>query len=751
MEQAEHEGDENGVLYPWEEDEEDDPYWAAEAPDRLIQSLNDQERRYYDAITQGGFRGAWIGAFCAYYGLDPDTYEWATQSVGLDGEEGELLLFRVNEFRSYMRQMSTMAAGQRPSFQAVANNTDYDTLATIETSDQAVNYIYHAKYGERKERKTIERGDLFGIGWTWLSFDAHGGDEVDEPVTLDSGEPAIDEEGEPLTRKTPTGDLIMRSLQPWNCVCDPYIEDDDEHLWRMAKVKRSKWELAAEYPEHRERILDLGKSESESVVPIEQDFDMLIGDCSEDEVYVRHFYHLKSSALPLGRYTIYVGDIALYDSLSERAPMPFRRLPFAEYCPAEFMGTALGYADCWDTIPLQQMADQVISDVATNVAAFGRQSWYTEEGVDFDVQDLSDGLQVLTGRPGQPPPQPISPAGGAHEGAGFLLPYIERKWQSITGLNATARGQQSEHVKSGTMAALYHAIAQEVNGWRQAAVDAHRERVANLILEILQDFMEQPWMLEIAGHDERPYLQSVSPSAFKGIRRVTVKTANPMLRTQAGRLEIAKVLIETGSIKDPQKILELLVSGQLKPTYQGPRSRMLHIRWENERLASGAEVTQQQDPENPWQVNPQAPVLPDGTPNVLLDEAGQPVPNMVDTVPSVPVVPSDNPQMHVLEHAVPLERAIESGDQRAQRALLAHIYEHIRAWKTVDPALAALMGYPPPPPIGGASMAPSGGLDGEPEGQIDGELTDVDDQERDGATGVRLPKPAQPPASYQAR
>lgn len=705
---------------PEDLEEEIDPievYWAARSAADLVPELYKHEERYFEAIQVQGFGEAWIGAFCAYYGLDPDDFTWATQRIEHDGDEGELLRFRVNEFRSFLRQMATMAIGQRPSFQATATNTDYDTLAQIESSDAAVNSIYWSKYGEKKERRTIEKGDLFGIGFTWVDFDPDGGEEIDVAIPLPDGSPS------PAKQKAKTGDLLIRSLGPWERFCDPYTEESEDHLWAGARVKRSKWELAAQYPEHRSDILALSGGTDEYGPMM---FGIDLDGASDDEVIVRHWYHTKSKALPEGRYVIYVGTVVLYDG-----PMPFRRLPFADYTPGEFIGTAFGYSEAWDLIPLGQMLDQVISDIATNAACFGRPTLFSEEGLDFDIQDLYDGHQVLTGRPGQNPPVPIEMQ-AIGESATWLAGYIEKKYQAITGLNAVARGQAAESVKSGTHAALMHSIAIEINSARQAAVDSHRERVANLILEILQDYLEHPWMLEIAGNDERPFLTSVSKKQFAGIRRVTVRTSNPMLRTQAGRLEVAKVLMDfPGAIQSPQQIIELLVSGQLKPLYQAPRSEMLRVSWENEQLSKGPQVEQKQDPEEPIQLGP------DGAP--VLDGMGQPIPNLIDVVPSVPVLPTDNPQKHILEHCVPLARAVESNNQPVVQAILAHIHEHLRAWKGSDPALAMVMGFPLPPGM----EAPAPANDNAGPKAKGGELPQHDPREQD-STGVALPQPAEP-------
>lgn len=709
-----------------EEPEPVDPttlYWADRPADLVVAELKTKEKAFYDFLGRRGFGQAWIGAYCGYYGLDPDSLQWSTQSIGYDGDEAELLRFRINEFRSYVRQSTSMAIGQRPAFQALAQSDDYESLSQVEASDTAINAVYQSRYGERKERSTVEKGDLFGVGWTWVGFDPDGGEEIEVDIPLP---PEMGGGPSPQKQMVRSGEIIIKSKAPWDVFYEPYVEDYDDHVWRCARDKVSKWEVAARYPEHRERILQLSCSDE---FAIETFFGFDYDAINTEELIVKHFYHAKTRALPQGRYLVYVADLCLYDG-----PIPFRSLPFADYNPSPYIGTALGYADNWDLLPIGQMLDQMVSDIASNLATFGRQTVFTQEGTDWDPDLIANGMRVLTLPPGAEPPQALNLA-ELPAGAQWFLGFLESKFQSLSGLNSTARGQSDANVTSGTMAALFHSIAIEVNSAKQLAVDAHRERTANLILNVLKDFMQHPMLLEIVGADERPYLQAISKDVFKGVSKVVIKTSNPMMRSQAGRLEIAQMLLKIPNvIQTPQQIIEVLVSGQIKPLYKAPRSEMLRIAWENEALAAGPATTQKPDQTNP--------VNPDGTPRFY------------ETVDSVPVLVTDNPQKHLTEHLSVIASKQSSENPAIIKATLAHCYEHVRVWKEADPALCALLGFPPPPanPMGLADtqVVASQAQQSQPANDNGKALAALNPKERD-SSGVQLPKPAQPPGVTAAQ
>jgi hypothetical protein len=285
---------------------------------------------------------------------------------------------------------------------------------------------------------------------------------------------------------------------------------------------------------------------------------------------------------------------------------------------------------------------------------------------------------------------------------------------------------------SGTLAALYHSVALEANSAKATAVDAHRERVANLLLMMINDFMDAPIMVQITGADGRTGLKSIDKQIFNGFKGVIVKTAEPMLKSQAGKMEIAGKMLEIpGVIQTPEQLIEVCVSGQVTPLYKAPRAELLRIAAENQVLSQGPKTEQVPDPENP--------VTPDGQPNFYT------------SLPSVPALATDHPVTHIKEHLAILSTRAAMDNPDVMGAVLAHVYDHVRVWKDMDPALAALLGFPPPPPP--PEMAAMGGEvtteteEKTPDGTVESLSKELKTPEmkNEDPLGVKLPKPAQSP------
>lgn len=682
-------------------------HWAARSAKGLFSALMAKEAAFFEALDAWGLLRMWRLANAQHYGRNPDAHsEMETQQIGFDGEEGELVRFRINDTRSYTRQQVAMACQQRPAFQAIATNTDYASRAQLSSSDAAVDYIYAKNYGEKKERRVVEKGLVFGLGWTWLSWDHEGGEFVDTPLPLADGSPS------PATERKRSGAPHARQLWPGAVVCEPFIEDDDEHLWRMVRDRRSKAELIASRPELRAEIEGVNGSDEWSFEAI-MELDQLTSHM-DDCVTVRHFYHERTAGMPDGRYAVMVGDILLQDG-----PLPEDRLDeiVIPFCPGHHIGTMFGYADSWDLMPIQQMQDELASACATNLANYARQTIWGEDGTDFDLKALANGARFLTTTAGKQKPEALQLA-QLPAASQWFFQLLDKKMQGLSGMNSVVRGQPDANITSGTMAALFHSIAVEFNNAIEAAVNEHRERVANGMLGILKRHAKTPFLVQVAGLDERPYMASYTVDKLGGFDRVVIKTVNPLTKSVPGRLEIYDRLIKIkGAVETPEQAVTLINTGLWKPVTDVASKRLLRIQWENEQIMAG--------------ISP--PVL--FSDNIHMD---------TELLEHLKI--GDSPEWREqMMSMTPDQQA------NAAQALQTHIAQHVTVWREqTPPDLAMALKIPPHPAWGMGMPANDNGKD---EAKASGPSSDDkrSPQERDPGTGVALPDAAKPPPGSRAQ
>ena len=163
--------------------------WAGDAGEVLAGTLRDREQRWYNFAERRGYIDMWLSMLSEYFGIQPTALlGFDAAQVQLEGDQGELVRFRVNETRSYVRLAVTTTTKQRPAFQASTTSSESVTDREVDLCESVMEAIYRKWYGEFRERRLVERGELFATMWSWLVWDPEGGEVIDRPVILPNGQ-----------------------------------------------------------------------------------------------------------------------------------------------------------------------------------------------------------------------------------------------------------------------------------------------------------------------------------------------------------------------------------------------------------------------------------------------------------------------------------------------------------------------------------------------------------------------------------
>ena len=694
-------------------------YWAANKDTaELWTVLGDKSREFHDALTRKGFYALYRMIYSMFFGMTPTTneYDYSTHTVSFAGEDGEEVELNINEIRSFCDQVVTMVTGTRPAFQAVATNNDYQTMSQVMSSDAVVQYFYANAFNEMKERAVVDREVRYGKAFSHLQWDVDGGRTVkvkQPPIS----KPGIGDLPQPDVEQK-TGNIRITAKYHWDVVCEPYKSEYEDHLWRLVSEDDiDKWEAMARFPLYADAI-------SESSHPGDPYETHKPGwdpsaKLSSDACSVRVFYHARASALPNGRHVVFINNVAVYDD-----DLPIEEIPVYPLISCEMDRTCFGVSDIWNLIPAEQMMNAALSDMATNIDAFGRPPLALTEGTDIDLDSLANGQTLLFVPPNAQMPQavkfPTIPDVTPH-----MIKMMREFKMSSVGSNAVARGDTSSEITSGAHAALYSQQAVQNQSPRQLGLDLFRERLANGCLKLLQRFGEHPQLVAIVGVDERPYMEEFKADQWNGIQRVTMKTVNPALRTVAGRMQVVEMLRDWPGqpLKDPQRIVDLIVTGQMKPLLDPMRVVELAARYENEMLLQGPPTQQ----------------IP-GEPDPVTG-----VPSQDEVVQNVRALVTDNVATHIIAHLEVLYSPMARKNPAVRNAVMVHIQEHMRVARMSDPMLAQIVGNPPPET---GMQPPDKGDDGSGPNQKDVKNAvnaAKSPTGEDDSKGAMLPKPAQPP------
>ena len=171
-----------------------------------------------------------------------------------------------------------------------------------------------------------------------------------------------------------------------------------------------------------------------------------------------------------------------------------------------------------------------------------------------------------------------------------LIGILEKVMETISGVNSVSRGNPEASLKSGTALALVQAQSlQYMSGLQQSYVQL-LEDAGTFIINLLKEFADQPRIVAIAGVNNSQRIRQFNNEDIVDIDRVTVDMGNAIMRSSAGRWQVAENLLQMGLIKTPEKMIQLLNTGDLDSLISGTANELDVINAENEAVLMGNPV-----------------------------------------------------------------------------------------------------------------------------------------------------------------
>ena len=637
-------------------------FWAKFQGDELAAHISELFEGYLEELERRGRLQLYRESVRRYYGLSGDGGYGRSSAVTFGGEQGELALVNVNHYRSLIRGIRSLAASSRPAYKATALQDSSEALEQCTIADQLT--LYDLDRGlERTLEAVEERMLVFAEGALGCFWDFTTG----EIITTEMVE---GEDGEPVEQPIYEGGPKWEALSPFD-LARPLDHSGPEGLpWMIARRRVSRWDLAARYPKLADDI-HASSSPSHDKHRIWTSRDLR--HMEHESVYVLECYYARCPALPNGMLARVVGE----HLLEPPVPLPYRRIPIKIAQPSAELDEAVGHSDAWDLMGICQLYDAIVSNLATTADVAGIPNFQSGKDDDVKVSDIpGGGRHVKWNRSGGGPPPGWIPPPDLDEGQVKLLQIIGEDMKAISGINSVVRGDPQASLKSGSALAMVSAMAVQYSSALQAAIADLRRDGVTINLENYQSFAQSPRLIEIVGEEHRGSIVEFSQDKLNLVKRIRVELTNPLMRTVAGKKELAEFLADPARWPDQapmtrEQFIAFLESGRYEPLYRGERSSALGIKEETEALTRGE---------------------------------------------ARPVLKSDHHQNHVREHLAALDgRARMKLEDQALKALLDHIDQHVELWKLTtmqDPAYLAITGQGPAPMP--APMGPPGA--GGPEG-----------------------------------
>lgn len=666
-------------------------YFAADKVEETINYLDDKAKGWYNHIQKNGLLTKMVTSWAYYYGQFYDTAHQITYA----GESGELLNMPIGHYRNIAQHILINITGSRPAFTCTATNGDRKSLIQAQLGNGILSYYMKSARFERKFKKAAEYSIVMGSGFLLTEWNSTKGrmlrrNPIDPDLIFgyDEDNNPVDE-NENILEGTPVfaGDITSRVLSPLDVLFDFTKDDPELNDWYLARVFINKFDLIAKYPELKDRLLEIQTKNNMSkricLTPYNETTDI--------PVYL--FFHRATEALPEGRMVMYADK----DTVMEDTILPYPDLPIQRISPSDILGSSFGYTPMFDLLPIQDAINSVYSTVLTNHNAFGVQNILNPIGNNVKFTQLSDGMNFIEYDASEGAPSALQLTKSSPESYN-LIGILEKVMETISGVNSVSRGNPEASLKSGTALALVQAQSlQYMTGLQQSYIQL-LEDAGTFMINILKEFADEPRIVSISGINNSQRIKQFNNDDIVAIDRVTVDVGNALMQTSAGRWQVAENLLQMGLIKTPEKLLQLLNTGNLEALIDGTTNELDVINSENEALLLGQ------------------PVI---------------------------AISIDAHAMHIREHKSVLSDPVLRFDQDLVQRTLAHIQEHIVLLQQTDPNLLAINGEQPVGPQGGSPVAPT---------QPSTQSTDIAPQMamQDAAQGVpNLPQPAKPPGQFE--
>lgn len=539
----------------------DPKYFALEDEQTKANILIKKADSWNNAIITNNYldkaRASWMAYYGAQRGEGPSAHK-----VTFGGEQGELTQISVNHYGNIAQHLINLTTSNRPAMEAQAVNTDAKTEGQTILANGLLDYYMYQKKLEKYMYKAVESAVVLGEGYIRLGWNEKQGDAVFYDETT----------GQTMYK----GDIEFSNLTALDVVRD-ISREDDKNDWVLVRNYKNRFDLAAKYPHLKDEILAVKPKDYADFPGVNMMFQE-----KTDLIAVWEFYHRRTEAVPNGNYMAFVSE----DAVFYNGALPYREIPIYRITVKDIMGAPVGYTPMWDCLPLQEAINALYSTILTNQTAFGVQNILMPNGASINPENLAGGLNVLYYDPEVGKPEPLNLTYTPAE-IFKHIDMLKQDMETISGINSVIRGSPEASLRSGTALALVQAQAVTFASSLQQSFVRLLEDVGTGIIQMLQDYADEPRIAFISGKSNRTYLRDFKGSDLSNVNRVIVRSGNALSKTTAGRLEIATNLLQMGMVKTPEQYVTVLNTGKLEALFEGDQAQLNLIKKENEMLMEG--------------------------------------------------------------------------------------------------------------------------------------------------------------------
>lgn len=599
-------------------------YWANLGKKDIADAIKERFDEYREWCERTGYFGRIKRSYDSFYAIGENG------SLDLEKDERKVNI-KVNHFKSLIKRLVMLVTQQRLKFDSRSINSDSESQIDSDLAEGLLEY-YNAECNMNATFVEAVKTALICLeSWTWCPWDSKKGREV--------------------TADLDTKELIYEGDQDFDVLTALSVARNTEMVispWKIIKVQKHKYELAAEYPKHKDEILSDSTDSHETRYDWYLDPTQTTGrgytsketkDSETVDVFI--LYHEKGFAVPDGREVWVCGNAVLKDT-----PLEYKEVPLYQLKAGDVIESVWADSPSIDLLALQRGVDLLTSAVLTNNINNAQQNIWSPDP-SLVVRELNESQKLITSAV---KPEGINFTESSPETYKLIESMVSQQ-QVLSGINEAARGAGASSA-SGTSVAIQMGIAMQSVSDIQSNYHDLASSVGSCVINNIKTFSTTERVAYISGIKKKSSAKRFTADDLENIDRIIVSIGNPMTDSMAGRWELMMNFVEHGVITDPSVLAAFLETGEIESATEDTFADSMLIRDENQLMLKG------------------------GLPTVIMTD--------------------DHPR-HIQEH----KSIFSDSETRSNPALiqnaLDHIMDHIQAMKQIDPDLAAILGMQPLP------------------------------------------------------
>ena len=565
----------------------------------LVKRVDELERQRENMARQ------WKINLAFYKGKQYVFYNRKARRIeSLPVDDGDKPRYRVrlvsNQIAPNTQSLLSRLVKSKPQFYATPGQASYEAQKATQVAENLLDYWWDAFHLTEKREEAMLWAIICGNGFWKVTWDDKAGPGMKVMVDPD-GQPIVDPlvkyyfdktlgemgiDSDQFEKRVFQGEIRVDVMSPFDVLLDDSAQVFEDCKYAFCVHAMTSDEVFNRYGV-RLKPNAVNKYPDETLPGM---FGSLDSRTQENVRTVYYGYFVPGDKYPDGRFVVFTKDpsIVLYDA---PWPYPFEELPLVKFPGMRIPG------QLWDTsvveqaIPIQKELNRTLSQMIEYknltlkpqmIAPVGslRQRVTDEPGAILEYNPVAGKIPEQIPLPSLP---------------GYVFDSLQdlgARLKDIFGLNEVVEGSVPPNVEAGVAIDLLQEAATDRLAPQIMLMERALERCGNLMLQLAQQYYNEPRTLVITGSGSKPKVERFEDAdLIKGVT-VKVEAGSGLPRTRAGRQARVMQMLQMGILSPTKayKYLDMADFKSLQMQFEADEEQAMR---EHDKLIDGGIINEQ--------------------------------------------------------------------------------------------------------------------------------------------------------------